>query len=188
MGARGHFSKKATDRLSAEGLSLMNKGFAQKKASAQIAREVEAATGECVNPRTIGRRALEWRKAENRIREQKEKIQALMAAMDDGNLTASGAIKALALQALINDPDAFRQQNPLKVQSQNLRAEELIIKREALALKAREVAVNEGRLQLLQERENRMLAEVDQLKTKASEGRSITSDDIQRIREIYGLN
>lgn len=188
MGASGHFARKATDRLSAEGLSLMNKGFTQKKSSAEIAREIEAATGERINPRTIGRRGLEWRAAMDRIREQKEQMQALVAAMEEGDLTASGVIKALALQALMNDPEAFRKQNPLKVQSQNLRAEELIIKREALRLKAREVAVNEARLQMHQEREKRTLAEVQELEKKTSQGCTITPQDLQRIREIYGLN
>ncbi len=144
MAAVGHTARKVTDHLSTEGLSLMNKGFCLKKTSIEIAREIEAATGERVNPRAISRRAFEWRAAMDRIREKKEEMQALVAAMDEGDLTASAVIKALGLQALMNDPDAFRKQNPLKVQSQNLRAEELIIKREALKLKGREVAVNEG--------------------------------------------
>jgi len=188
MGATGHASRKVTDHLSAGALSLMNKGFCNKKTSVEIAREIEAGTGERLNPRTISRRALEWRAAMDRIQAQKEQMQALVAAMEEGDLTASGVIKALALQALMNDPDAFGKQNPLKVQSQNLRAEELIIKRDALKLKTREVSVNEGRLRILQEREKKAAEIAAELGDKATKGATITAEDLDRIREIYGLS
>lgn len=188
MARAGHFARKATDSLPAECWDLMKAGFRDKKTSTEIAREIESTVGVRIHPRTIGRRALEWREEMGRRQAKKEEMQALVAAMDEGDLTASGVIKALALQALLDDPSAFGSQNPLKVQSQNLRAEELMIKRDTLKLKEREVAVNEGRLRLLQEREQRVLATTQELETKLATGKSVTPEDIRRIREVYGLS
>lgn|GEM_PF-2288243 len=188
MASVGHVTRKATDRLSAVAIGIMNGGFRNKKTSAAIAREIEAETRERVNPRTVGRRASEWRELMKGREVKKEQMRALVEAMDEGNLTASAMIKGLALQALMDDPESFTKQNPLKVQSQNLRAEELIIKRDTLRLKEREVAVSEARLRLMQEREQRVLATAEELEKKVTQGNAITPEDLRRIRDVYGLN
>lgn len=188
MAGIGHMSRKATDNLSVEAWDLMKRGFSNKKPSTVIAREIADATGEKVNSRTIGRRAIEWRREMDRRQGKLEDMKALVAAAKEGDLDSSGMIQALAMQSLLNDPDGFTKQNPLKVQSQNLRAEEISLKREALRLKQREVAVSEARLRLLQERERKALEVVAELKTKSAQGKSITVEDMSRIRQIYGLS
>jgi len=187
MAGIGHMAHKATDRISAEALRIMKNGFAGKKTSAAIAREIKENTGESVNPRTVGRRALEWRNWWTARRARTDEARAMVEASRAGDLTASELIQALAIQALVDDPSGLTSQNPLKVQSQNLRAEELSLKRQALTLKQREVAVTEARLQLLQERERKAAEVAAELGAKATQGKVITAEDIGRIREIYGL-
>jgi hypothetical protein len=173
---------KVTDSASPEVLLMMYRGFYNKKTNAAIAREIEAATGERINVRTIGRRGFEWRQIQQRRQEKLEDMEALVAAAEKGNLTAAGMIQALATQALLDEPDAFAKQNPLKVQSQNLRAEEIRIKRDTLKLKEREIAVNEAKLQILQEREQRAIAAISESRE------ALTADErLASIREIYGL-
>jgi hypothetical protein len=188
MAGIGHMAHKATDGLSAEALRLMKQGFADKKTSCAISREIAEATGETVNPRTIGRRALEWRNWWDARRARIDEVRALVEASKAGDLTSSEVIQALAMQALIDDPGSLTSQNPLKVQSQSLRSEEISLKREGLRLKAREVAVNEGRLQMLQERERKAAEIAAELENKATQGKSITVEDMARIREVYGLS
>lgn len=188
MAGTGHFAHKATDSLSEAATQVMRRGFAAKKTSAVIARQIREATGEVVNPRTVGRRAQEWRAAQQAIEDSKEEIRALVSAMKEGDVTSSEMIQALSMQALISDSAAFTKQNPLKLQSQNLRAEEISLKRQALALKQREVAVIEEKLRILQEREQKAAAIATELQQKAKRGASLTADDIARIREVYGLS
>jgi hypothetical protein len=188
MAGVGHMAHKATDFLSEEAKAVMNRGFLAKKTSTAIAREIFEAEGVQVNPRTISRRALEWRRYWEARKAKADDVKALVESLKAGDLTASGVIQALALQALIDDPGSLTKQNPLKLQSQNLRAEEISLKREFLRLKQREVQVTEGRLQLLQDRERKAAEIAVELENKATQGKSITAEDMARIREVYGLS
>ncbi len=180
--------KRTTDALNTEAWSIMRRGFAAKKTSARISIELSERLGLKVNTRTIGRRAREWRDIRSFQEERREEFRSLVAAMKEGDLTSSEVIQALALQALMEDSKSFVTQNPLKVQSQNLRAEEISLKREALALKKREVTVIEEKLRLAQERERKAMAIAAELTQKATRGASLNAEDIARIREVYGLS
>jgi hypothetical protein len=165
----------------------MRRGFATKKTNAVIAREILETTGEAVNPRTVGRRAQEWRELQRATEASMEEIRGLVAAMKEGDLTSSDMVQALAMQSLVQNAGDYGKQNPLKLQSQNLRAEEIGLKKQVIALKQREIEVTEAKLKLLQEREDRAKAILAEVGKNPERGKSLTTEDMNRIREVYGL-
>jgi phage shock protein A len=177
---------KATDDLAPEAVRVMVNGFRGKLTAAAIAGRLAEIDVE-VPERTIARRAQEWRALEARRTAAREQMTAMVEAMKEGNHTASEMIQALATDALINDPDAFSGADPLKVQSQNLRAEELRLKREEMELRRKAQELDEKKFTALQEKSVRALAETVELEKRAESGETITPDQLRRIRDIYGL-
>lgn len=165
-----------------EAQRVMVQCFWSQKPATMIAAIVEQETGEQIAVRTIERRAAAWRAEQSRLKAGQEQMDALVKAMKANDAAAPEMIQALALQALIMDPDAFAKSDPIKVQRQNLRAEELRIKAATLALKERQIAVDETKLRMLQEREQRAVAALE------GKGEAMTPEErMRKIREIYGL-
>lgn len=177
---------KTTDGLTEEATRLMRAGFHGKKTYAAIVRDL-AEIGVSVPERTIARRGHEW--AENCRRRQaaRDYVSDLVAAAAE-NPEASQVLGALATDALIEDPDGFAKADPIKVQRLNLRSEELRLKREEMEIRKRQIAAEETRLRMLEAREQRAIRATDELKAKQERGESLTPEDIDRIREVYGLN
>lgn len=173
---------KATDAISDAAKATMVRGFAQGWAAVRIVQAVKDETGVVLSPRTVSRRAAEWRAERDRRRLARERMEDLVGAMKAGNLEASEMIQALAMDHLSENPEALTGSDPVKVQGLSLAAEELRLKRRQLDIRERAVAVNEKKLQILQEREQRAIAAVkDDREDLTPEQR------IERIREIYGL-
>ncbi len=179
---------KATDSLSAEARRIMMAGFRAKSPYRAIARQIGEETGEEVPERTVARRGKEWRGEQSRRRAAREQMQALVDAMKAGEWSAAEMIQALATDALMMNPEALTNADPLKVQAQNLRAEELRIKREEMELRTRQVAMDERKVEVLLGRERKAAQAADELKDKAGRGEQLTVEDLERIRSIYGLN
>ena len=173
---------KATDRISEAARRVMARGFAQGWAAKAIAETVAKETGEKVAPRTVSRRAAEWRFEAERHKLARERMGDLVDAMKAGSMDASEMIQALAMDRLVEAPEALTASDPLKVQSLSLAAEELRLKKRQLDIRERSVKVVERKLQLLEGREQRAIAAVQDDKEKMT-----PEDRIQRIREIYGL-
>lgn len=164
----------------------MTGGFRAKKTYAAIAADL-AEIGVEVPERTIARRAAEWRQAQARREQAREYVNDLVGAMKAQDVTAAEMVQALATDALLSDPEAFTGQDPIAVQRQSLQAETLRLKREELEIKRRLVSAEETRLRLLEAREQRAIAAADELKAKAGRGETLTAEDLDRIREIYGV-
>jgi len=161
--------------------------FRQKLPARMIAAKVLAVTGEKVAPRTIARRASEWGLESRRRQAARDQVSDLVEAMKANDFTATEMINALATQALIDSPTGFTNADPLAVQAANLRSEELRLKSETLRVKERAVAVAEQKMKILQAREQRTLEATAELAAKAERGEKISPEDLQRIRDIYGL-
>jgi len=177
---------KTTDALPPEAVRVMMNGFREKKTAVAIEQELKGLDVE-VAVRTIARRAQEWRAAESLRLAAREQMAAMVAAMKDGNSTASEMIQALATDALIMNPEAFTGADPLKVQSQNLKAEELRLRRLEMELRQRAQELDEEKFKALQKKSADALAETIELQRKAERGDTITPEQLQRIRDIYGL-
>jgi hypothetical protein len=178
---------KVTDSLGPEAQRIMVQAFREKKSSLMIADLIKRETGETANERTIGRRASEWRAEQSRRQAAREQASALISAMKEHNLVASEMIQALATDALMMNPDGFALQDPIKVQRQNLIAEEIRLKRDALELRRAEHDLEAERFAIMRQREQRAIAAADELKEKANRGETLTVGDLNRIRDIYGL-
>ena len=174
-------SHKSTDDLAPEAVRVMTGGFRGNKTYAAIARDL-AEIGIEVPERTIARRGAEWRMARERREQAKEYVHDLVAAMKASDLNAVEMGEALMRQALMDDPEAFVDADPIKMQQTQLRAEELRLKQRDLDIRARQVAAEEDRLRLLMAREERAKAAL------AKPEAELTPE--QRLREIeaiYGI-
>lgn len=178
---------KATDQLSAEGCRVMLAGFRSKLSNRMIAAQIEQATGEVVAERTLGRRHSEWRAEQSRRQAAREQVQDLVAAMKAEDWSAAEMVQALATDALMMDPERFTGADPLKVQGQNLKAEELRLKREEMEMRRRALELDERKFALMADREKRAIEAAEALAGKAGAGEKLTVEDLNRIREVYGL-
>lgn len=165
--------------ISPEAERVMAAGFRERKPAAIVAGLVRQATGETVAPRTISRRAAAWRAAESRRQAARDQMNDLVSAMKANDLTAEEMLRALAVQALLENGAALQAQ---PVDLQMLRIEE-----RKVALRERAVENDARRIALLETREKRAVAAADELAAKAGRGESISPDDLQKIRDIYGL-
>jgi hypothetical protein len=169
---------KATDGLSAEAQRVLAGGFRGKKTYRAIAADLSE-IGETVPARTIARRAVEWRRDQARRGAAREQVQDLVAAMKANDLSAAEMVQALAMQALMDDPESFASSDPLKVQFQGVMAEEVRLKKRKQELAERKLTLDERRLRIIEEREVRVKATLE----KPEE----TMTPEQRLREIQAI-
>lgn len=170
-------------QISPEAQRVMVAGFRERKPASVIALLVREGTGERVTVRTIERRAAAWRAEQVRRQTAREQMEDLVAAMKQNDATAAEMIQALATDALMLAPGAWLQADPVKIQAQNLYAEEIRLKREKLDVQRRAVEVQERRLKLLEEKQRAADAALSVLEKKAD----ISPEDVRKVREIYGL-
>jgi hypothetical protein len=179
---------RVTDQLSSEAQRVMVACFRSKLAAAMTAAKIKAETGEAVSDRTIGRRKSEWEAEQLRRQAGREQMEDMLAAVREGNRTASEMVNALALDALMRDPDGFASLNPIDVQRTSIAAEKVRLQREQVELKKRQLALDEAKFELMKQREAKAIETAAALEQKATSGQSITPDDLRKIREVYGLN
>jgi hypothetical protein len=83
----------------------------------------------------------------------------------------------------MDHPEALPGSDPIKVQSLSLAAEELRLKKRQLDIRERSVVVTEKKLQILEGREQRAIAALQDGKDEMT-----PEERMQKIREIYGLS
>jgi hypothetical protein len=172
---------KATDDLPDEAWRVMHGGFRAKKTARAIVRDL-ADIGIEVAERTVARRAREWRSEQRRREAARDQVQDLVAAMKEQNLNAAEMLQALAVDALIQDPDAWSGADPLAVQRQNLLAQQVRLKEREIAVRERSVAAVEKRLELVEAREERAKA------VASDDSEKLTPDErLSEIQAIYGI-
>jgi hypothetical protein len=162
--------------------------FREKLPASMTAARILAETGETVAERTIGRRKAEWTAAQNRRQAGRERMEDLLLAMESGNRTASEMVNALAMEALMNDPDGFSVMNPIEVQKTSIAAERVRLQRERMELQKRQVALEEAKFELMKQREEKAIAATRELAQKSASGQSLKPEDFRKIQDIYGIN
>lgn len=155
----------------------MSRGFAAGWTAERVAQAIADETGEKVTPRTVARRAREWRQKRDRFEAAKEQYAAMKAAGLDG----SQMIEALAFERLVADPEALTGSDPIKFHTIGLEAKRVTLKEREVALREREVAIDERKMKLSEDREKRAMAAMDPKTEMTAEER------VAEIREIYGL-
>jgi len=151
--------------------------------AAYTTERIATEAGDEVAERTVSRRLAELRQAAEVRRAARERMEDLVAALKSGNGSAAEYIQALAMRALELEPDALTAADPVQVQRLSLKGEELRLKRDAMEIKARQVRLDEQRLELLVEREKRAIAVLEEGK-----GETVTPEErLARARALYGL-
>ena len=173
---------KATDKISDEARAIMHRGFAAGWTVTRIVQAITDQTGESLATRTVARRAQEWRAEVARRQEAREQIDMIIASAKEHGLDPVATIQALAYQQVLDHPESVMGADPIELQTLNLKAEELRIKRRQLAVRERGLAVVERRLKMLEDKEQRALAALQDTKEEIS-----PEERIRKIKEIYGL-
>ena len=172
-----------TESWSDEARQILAEGAAAGHTAADVTSAIADQTGEDVAERTVSRRLAELRQAAAVRLAARERMQDLVAALKEGNGSASEYIQALAMRALELEPDGLTSADPVKLQRLSLRGEELRLKGRAMEIKARQVALDEQRLSLLVEKEKHAIAALEEDK-----GEKLTDEQrLEEIRSIYGI-
>jgi hypothetical protein len=174
--------ERATDRISEEAQAVMLRGFAAGWTAARIAQAVLDATGEVVSERTVARRAAEWREETAERKAQRERMADLVEAMRAGGMDGSEMIQALAIDQLVEHPEALTGADPIALHGMSLDAEKVRQKKRELDIRERVVAIDERKLGLLEDREKRAVAAL-----AGGEETMSPAERINEIRRIYGL-
>jgi len=169
-------------QLGEQARAIMARGFAEDWTAKRIAQAIQDETRESVSWRTVARRAAERRVDIERRKLARERMEDLVAAAQKGGLEVSEFVRALALEALENNPDALNSADPVKVHGLALNSEAMRLKRRALDLRERQVAVSEGRLRLIEDRERRAIAVISGEKHQLS-----AAEILEEVKGIYGI-
>lgn len=156
----------------------MLRGFAEGHTALWVAGAIADATGEVVAERTVARRAAEWRDA----REQFDRAKQQYAAMKAAGLDGVEMLQALAFERLVENPGALTGADPIKFHGLGLEAEKVALKKREMDLRARQIAVAEKKMALLESREARAVAVLEE------DNPDITPEmRVEKVKEILGL-
>ena len=173
----------ATDRLSSTAQAVMLACFREKLPAAMIVTRIKAETGEEAAERTVARRKSEWDAVQRRRQAGREQMEDLLAAMRAGDHTASEMVNALAIEALMRDPDGTLTADPIALQQTSIAAERVRLQAKSMELKERQIALDEKKFKVIQDREQRAIAEL-----QGGEKKSISAEEmLRKVKDIYGL-
>lgn len=178
---------RVTDSLSSEAQQRLAVYLREGLPAAVIAEKLQIEFSETVSERTIARRKAEWEAETRRRQSGREQMEDLLAAMRAGNHTASEMVNALAVEALMRDPDGTLSADPIALQNTSIAAERVRNQAKSMALKERQIALDEQKFAILQARERAAIAATEELEKAAGAGKQVTVDDLRKIKEIYGL-
>jgi hypothetical protein len=156
----------------------MAAGFAAKWTAERVAQAVLDATGEVVAERTVARRAAEWRESKARFARAKEQY----AAMKEAGLDGVQMLQSLAFERLLDDPDALTGGDPLAFHALGLEAEKVALKKREIEVRERAIAVGEKKLAMLEAREKRLVAALQDNTAEVSD-----AERLAKVKEIVGL-
>lgn len=162
--------------------------FRERLPASLVALRIKAETGADVAERTISRRKAEWDAERLRRQRGREQMEDLLLASRAGDSTASEMVNALAIEALMRDPEGTLTVNPVELQKLSIAAERVRIQALRLEIQQRALALDESKFELMKQREAKAVAAANELKDKVERGVSLTPADIERIRGIYGLS
>jgi hypothetical protein len=163
--------------------------FREKLPASMIAARIEAATGEKVAERTIGRRKAEWEAEQKRRRMSREWMSDLMAAAREGDSTSWEMVQALASEQLQRDGEGILLAvDPIRLQQTSIAAQKVRLQGRVIDLKERQVRLDEAKFEILKAEREKAIKTAEELETKVASGRQLTEDDIRRIREVYGIS
>ncbi|HWP86187.1 MAG TPA: hypothetical protein VNN17_13430 [Terriglobia bacterium] len=187
----------AIDQLSEPAQLLLHRMLDEQAPPERIAQQLWLQTRADVSAEDITRYAFRYRRRQQELRQMRDGIDAFIRLARRNALSISDLLRAVLLEKLAAAPDpSFQNLDVLKLEAaERLRsglelrqkqAEAMAaFRKQELALKERQVQVAEGRLQIDRRKAEAFLAALER---KASRGRPVTSLDVRRVRELYGLD
>jgi hypothetical protein len=185
-------------QLSAEAQALAHRMLDQGETPAAIARAIRAQTGERVTSAAVTRYASLYRKRQQKQQQLRQRMDGFLTLVQKDGIQVSDLLRAVLLERLstAGEDGTAAELDLLKLEeSERKRGEYELKQRQAhfsnlyreqdLQLKDRKQNLAEKQFELQREKAR---ANFQELERKAQAGESLTSDDIRRIREIYGLS
>jgi hypothetical protein len=176
--------QKAIDGISEAGQALLRKGFAAGRTAAFLAQALHDETGDEMSERTVAREAAIWRADMADRKARRERMADLVAAMRDAGMDGTQMIQALAIDHLVEHPEALTGADPIELQGLQLEAKKVELKAREIGVRERAMSIDERKLALLEEREKRAVAV---LKSEGGERQMTPEERIAEIRSIYGI-
>ena len=165
--------------------------------AASIARAVARATHEKISPAAISRHAKTYAAKVQAKEDARQRAQHLVGEMIQHGAEVSEMLRAAFYEAFAfaKRSGALSEMNPLVLEAAERKRRELDLKierdRRELGVKERQMRVVERRAHAFEQRlkldRAKAQAAVSKLDRKAKTGESLTPEDVQQMREIYGL-
>ena len=174
------------EKLSEAAQALMHQMLDQQASPKSIARALRERTGKHVSASAITRHAAYYWGQQQKRQQARQRTDALIERARQQGHEISALLRAAVLEAFTqtrrNGP--LKKISPLQLESAERKRRELALKEEQVQFTERRVKVFEQRWEL---NRRKAQAEFKKLDRKAKLGKSLTSGDVRRMREIYEI-
>jgi len=184
---RTHFS---VEKLSEKGRASVLRGYAEKWTYQHCADEVKRATGETVSKSAVARYWARWKSDLDNLQASREQARVVLDAFRAGDTTAGETLEALAVQAMVETREMYKQADPIKLSREERERQKLRLKGEELGLRRREIDFTERKFEALQAKEDaakEKMREIVEQKRDASGAVVLSEQQVKDIRGMYGL-
>lgn len=184
-------------KLQPESQALLHRMLDQGNPPASIARAIRAQTGERVSVPAITRYATRYHKRRQKQQQLRQRLDGFLALVQKDGILVSDLLRAVLIERLstAEEDGTAAELDLLKLEEAERKRGEFELKqRQAhslnryreweMELKERKHTLAEKQFQLQRERAH---ASFQELERTAQAGQPLSSDDLRRIREIYGL-
>ena len=193
----GTQSQSGVQHLSERAQGVLHRLLDEQVEANSIAQVVWLQTRERVSTAAITRYASRYRKRRREEQGLRDKLDALLARAHQDGIRISDLLRSFLLEKLsqaqrdgslkkadfLKLEDAARRRGEFELKQQQAQLSAAFRERE-LQLKERNTTIAEGRFRLDRKKAKALVAALEQ---KAGAGRRLTSVDVSKVREMYGL-
>jgi len=190
-------SQSGIRKLSERAQTILHRLLDQGETPAAIARAIWEQTRERLSAAAITRYGGRYRKRRQQQQQLQQKMDTFLSRVQQDGILVSDLLRAVLVERLsaagedgtaakldlLKLEEAERKRSEFEMRQRQVHFSNLYRERE-LDLKERKHALAEKEFQLQREKAR---ANFQELERKASTGESLTTDDLRRVREIYGL-
>ena len=165
---------------------LMNQMLDRHSSPATIVRTIFRATHERISPEAIAHHAREYVSQKQAKAEALQGANSLVAEIIQRGGEISDMLRAAFLEIFARAvaTGALYEMNPMALEAAELRRRELELHKKQVSLAERRVKVSERRFKFDRQKGQ---AALQKLESKARCGESLSIEDVEQIRNIYGL-
>ena len=174
------------EKLSEEARVLVHQMLDQGAGPTAITKAVRQRTGEIPSASAVARYASSYSDRQKRRQEARNCTSLFVEQVRQQGGDIPELLRAAFLEAFtaIAENGKWQDIKLLDWDAAERKRRELRLKEKQTELAERRVKVSEQRLKLIRDKAK---SEIDKLERKAQAGKSLSPEDVRRIREIYGL-